>query len=331
MADAESFTDLIARADAHYAAARYDDALTLYQQAADAASGREKALGEAKAGDARRALAQFDAAEAAYRQALTLLGAPAAPRPDILTASIYNCLGLTEAAQGKPADAIATYQLAQTYYPPDSPDRALPLNNWGDLLFAEGAYPAAAENYDAAVKIKPDYFDAIHSCGRALFELRQLEKALQRFDAAAEGWGGSPDTAVNRAVALNNAGLTLKRLWRLDEAAARFVAAVDAMPADAPRFEDLAAAADLLTMRESDGAVDVCQLAESRAAQTAAPLQARIDNLARWGDALRNLEDFVAAETVYLRALDQAAAPPAPPTPAPADPVPTPAAGEAAP
>jgi len=315
MADAASYVGEMTSAEARYADGAYKDAATHFQQAADLATGREKAIAYTRLGDCLGALnAPVAEREAAFRQAADAIETRPPPPPDAFVGRLYNAFGVAQGAQGRTADAVGAYDKAVAYYPPDNTGRAYPLNNWADILFNQGDSRGAMEKYEAAAKSKPDFIDPINSVGRCWLLLNEPDKALRQFDAAADRWAKDPPQPESQAIALNNGALALKRLWRLGDAKARCDDAIKAV--EPPRFADLALVADILVNQESEVAAAAGQQAEDKAGARAPNLQARIDNLARWADAVRNAEDYVAAEGLYRHALDLAPQDGAPEDPA---------------
>jgi predicted O-linked N-acetylglucosamine transferase (SPINDLY family) len=121
--------------------------------------------------------------------------------------------------QKRPADAMVWL------------DRALEYDPWNPEIFyrrgnaqmALGNFPAAAADYAAAVKGRPDYVDALFNRGIALQRMGQYAAALASY---ASVLAIKPDDAE----ALNNRGNVLQELQRHDEALASYEQALALRP-----------------------------------------------------------------------------------------------------
>ncbi len=72
-------------------------------------------------------------------------------------------------------------------------------------------YEDALASYDRALALQPDYVEAHHNHGNALFKLRRLEQAVQSYDRALA-------LAPRYVEAWNSQGTALKELKRHAEA-----------------------------------------------------------------------------------------------------------------
>ena len=99
-------------------------------------------------GEAYRALARLNEAEASFQQALALKPA---------TAEAMNNLGAVLQAQDKLEEAVAHYQRAVAL----KPNYAEAHNNLGTALHKQGQSEGAIAQYRQAIALKPDYVQAI--------------------------------------------------------------------------------------------------------------------------------------------------------------------------
>lgn len=106
---------------------------------------------------------------------------------------------------------------------------AIVFNNRGVVLKDLELFDQALRSYEAAVRIKPDYPEALYNIGVVLQELKKPEEALKSYDAALSI---KPDYAD----ALNNRGNVLKELNRHGEALESYDAALLFKPHSADIF-----------------------------------------------------------------------------------------------
>ena len=50
------------------------------------------------------------------------------------------------------------------------------------MLFGSGQFEEALENFNKAIELKPDYFEAYSNCGVLLSGSGQFDKAIENFD-----------------------------------------------------------------------------------------------------------------------------------------------------
>lgn len=95
--------------------------------------------------------------------------------------------------------------------------------NYANLLAQMGRHGEALTQYDQAVKLKPNFFEALYNRGNLLLEMNRVPDALADFDRV---------TAVRPDVpgAWNNRGTALRRLHRLEEALASYQRAATLAP-----------------------------------------------------------------------------------------------------
>ena len=84
-----------------------------------------------------------------------------------------------------------------------------------------GKKETAVASFDRALKVRPDYAEALSNRGLTLYELKRFDEAVASFDDALK-------VQPNHAEALFNRGLTLRALKRFDEAVLSFDRAQDA-------------------------------------------------------------------------------------------------------
>lgn len=86
------------------------------------------------------------------------------------------------------------------------------------MLFGSGQFEEALENFNKAIELKPDYFEAYSNCGVLLSASGQFDKAIENFNQAIRLM---PDHAViysNRGNALSESGQTEAALASYDKA-----------------------------------------------------------------------------------------------------------------
>jgi len=99
---------------------------------------------------------------------------------------------------GRLADAISQYQ-AVLRIEPDYPEAHY---NLGNDLKAEGRNPAAITEYEAAVRLKPDYAEAHHNLGNALSAAGRIQDAIAEFRTALRLRPDFAETHFNLAIML---------------------------------------------------------------------------------------------------------------------------------
>ncbi|WP_146695774.1 tetratricopeptide repeat protein [Orientia tsutsugamushi] len=75
-----------------------------------------------------------------------------------------------------------------------------------ELLCILEQYQEAIENFDFAIKYKPDFPDAYNNKGAALCTLKQYQEAIENFDFAIKYKPDFSDTYNNKGIALNELG-----------------------------------------------------------------------------------------------------------------------------
>ncbi len=125
-------------------------------------------------------------------------------------------------AQGQPADALASYDLALAL----DPAHVAALANRGGALLALGRGDDALASYDRALALRRDRADLFYNRGTVLFALRRYEDALANFDCALA-------LDPKGADALYNRGNALAELKRPADALASYDRALALRPDDA--------------------------------------------------------------------------------------------------
>jgi len=133
--------------------------------------------------------------------------------------AVINILGAAFNAQGKLAEAVASYdQTIQL-----KPDNAEAYYNRGITLQALGRLTEAVASYDQAIQLKPDHVKAYCNRGVALQELGQLTEAVASYDQAIQL---KPDYLG----AYYNRGVTLQAQGKLAEAVTSYDQTIQLKP-----------------------------------------------------------------------------------------------------
>ena len=130
-----------------------------------------------------------------------------------------HLLALVQSLLGKKETAVATFDRALKV----RPDYAEALSNRGLAVHELKRFDEALGSFEAALKVQPDHAEALSNRGLTLHELKRFDEALASFDQALKV---RPDFAE----ALSNRGLTLKELKRFEEALASFDRALKVRP-----------------------------------------------------------------------------------------------------
>ena len=140
----------------------------------------------------------------------------------------YNLAAMFQ-AEGKLNRAADEYQAALRLRPED----AVANNAMGSVLLAEGQPDQAGAFLQAALKTRPDYFDAHYNLGNALAAKDDFEDASKQFLLALQA---RPDDADAEA----NLGSALAELGKFSEAKMHFEHALQVDPTNALAKENLA-------------------------------------------------------------------------------------------
>lgn len=125
--------------------------------------------------------------------------------------SAHSGLGMALADQGKLPEAIQEYEEAIRL----KPDLPVAHYNLGVALASQGKLDEAIQHYQRAIQIRPDYPEALNNLGNALGEAGRLPEAVQQFERALQA---RPDFAE----AHFDLGVALARQDKLDEAIPHF-------------------------------------------------------------------------------------------------------------
>jgi tetratricopeptide (TPR) repeat protein len=129
--------------------------------------------------------------------------------PNLL--DVLFLLAIVQSSLGKQHTALASYDRALKL----RPDYAEALSNRGNILHELKRFEEALASYDRAVELRPDYAQALFNRGNTLHELKRFEEALASHDRAVEL---RPDYAEG----LFNRGNALHELKRFEEALASY-------------------------------------------------------------------------------------------------------------
>lgn len=206
---AEAHTDL----GSAYAAlpGRLGDAISEYRAALSIAP--DAAIPHNDLGNALAKSGRLQDAVSEYETALRM-------NPDYVEA--HNNLGAALAQLGRMSDAVAQFQAALNLDPHDpqarrnldaavaqSSKRSAPAEahyNSGLGLFKAGRTQDAIVEFEAALRINPDYAEAHNNLGVALSQSGRLADAMSEFQAALRIQPDYADAHYNAGVALANAG-----------------------------------------------------------------------------------------------------------------------------
>ena len=167
------------------------------------------------------------------------------------------------------------------------PDAYLFHGNLAEAYRAAGDFVRAEESCRAAIRIWPDYPEALLGLGTALTSLKRPAEAVVPLRRAVE-------LQPSFVVAINNLGIALRELGQTQEALVQFRRAVDVEPLYAPAQTNLGQALLILDKKEE-------ALAHCQEAVRLDPSSAEIhDNL---GNVLQALDRLDEAWTAYWEAL----------------------------
>ncbi|MBV9549298.1 MAG: tetratricopeptide repeat protein [Alphaproteobacteria bacterium] len=228
-------------------------------------------------------------AEAAYSKATALQPAYAEAH--------YN-RGLMLRELGRPVEAMAAQQRAAALRP--YPQALVQI---GTLLASEGRHEQSLARLDEALRVQPDYFDALYYKGVSLTALQQYHEAETVFRAALAQKPKSPE-------ALHGLGAVLNYLNRENEALAAFEQVLAITPTHAPAHHDYNALAH--TMGRADLAFKSFSYARQRAGDVPALLLAeaeqrlRLDEIGAAEALLRRGRALAPQDTAIMNALGRA-------------------------
>lgn len=162
---------------------------------------------------------QYERAEAMYREILA---------QDPGNVDAMYLLGALANQGGRPDIGVQLIGRALSR----RPDAALIQFHYADALANNGEWEKAAEHFEKAIALEPEYVDAMTGLCRVYTELKRFEEAVKM--------GASALLIENRhAVAHNNVGNAMRGLGREADAARHYQAAVEANPSFAEAFNNL--------------------------------------------------------------------------------------------
>jgi predicted TPR repeat methyltransferase len=136
---------------------------------------------------------ELDAAEALYRQILTLM-------PGHFDA--LHLLGVIKGQQNEFAAAVPFFEQALRV----NPDSAAAFNNFGNVLQALGRHAQALASYDRSLALRPDNPKGLMHRGNALRKLSRPVDALASYDRALALKPDYAEALIHRADALADLG-----------------------------------------------------------------------------------------------------------------------------
>src|SRR5471032_1350451 len=144
---------------------------------------------------------QLDAAQALYRQVLTL---------DPRQFDALHLSGVIAQQQGRAQQAVELIAQAIAV----APSQPAPHCNLGAALQDLDLTQEALASYERAIALHPDYALAYCNRGNALRKLGRADEALRSYQRALLLRPGYPEAACHRAIVLNDAGRAEAHCWR---------------------------------------------------------------------------------------------------------------------
>ena len=141
---------------------------------------------------------------------------------------VFNILGYVSGLLGDEKAAVAAYEWAIKL----NPNFAEAMSNYGAYLVQKGKLDEAVEILTKALKKKPDYAEAHHNLGLALSRIKDIKQSLKHFDKAVS----IDPKYVN---ALNSRGSLYKQMGQLALALKDFKTALRLSPNDQVVKENL--------------------------------------------------------------------------------------------
>ncbi len=172
---------------------------------------------------------------------------------------------------------------------------AIILDNRGIAYFKDGQLESAIQDYDQAIRLRPNFLSALISRGFAYLKMKNYGSAIAAFDAALEAYPENAPALYGRALAQRadgdavEANAEIAEARRLDPAIAQELAALGVTPEASPELAALSPSAGPASA-PADG-------------QNATPQPAR---------ETASLPSAAAAVTAGAPPMEQTAAPPAP-------------------
>jgi tetratricopeptide (TPR) repeat protein len=132
---------------------------------------------------------------------------------------VFHLLAIVQSSLGKRHAALASYDRALKL----RPDYVEALFNRGNTLHELNRFEEALASYDGALKLRSDYAEALFNRGTTLRAMKRFEEALASYDRVLK-------LRPNYAEALFNRGNTLRAMKRLGEALASYDRALKLRP-----------------------------------------------------------------------------------------------------
>ena len=173
--------------------------------------------------------------------------------------------------------------------------------NYGNVLGRLGQRAEALAQFDQALKLKPDLFEALFNRANLLLEIGRAPDALADFDRAVTVRRDMP-------AVWNNRGTALRRLRRLEEALASYEQAATLAPTHVNALTNRALA--LFELKRPDAALKAAEAALAVQADFAEALYVKANilrDLGRQEEALATYESALTSNPAHPNALNGAA------------------------
>jgi len=126
---------------------------------------------------------------------------------------------------------------------------AIVFNNRGIAYFKSGQFESAIQDYDQAIRLRPNFLSALISRGFAYLNMRNYGAAVEAFDAALNAYPENAPSIYGRALVKRangdaaGANADIAAAQRLDPAIAQELAALGVTPQAPPEFAGLSPSA----------------------------------------------------------------------------------------
>src|SRR5215469_2137324 len=126
----------------------------------------------------------------------------------------HNNLGALLARQGKLTEAIEQYERALRV----KPDFTEAHNNLGNTLADQGKVPEAIQCYKRALELNPSYAEAYYNLGNVLAHQGKLSEAIQLYERAVQLKPDYAEACYNMGVALRGEGKVAEAIQQFEQA-----------------------------------------------------------------------------------------------------------------